>query len=246
MFARFDIEKERLEEFPQRLGTLLDEQLRKIEEIAAAKDAGYEDVIKRLEEMDEQRALFFTPLSHLNRVMNSEETKKAYEESIAQLSLFHSRVSQNRALYEKIKAIESDDIYRKRVLQNEIRDFRLSGADLDEEGKRELEEIDLKLSELSNRFAQNLLDATNSWEMVVESEEDVEGIPEEELAKARFEEDGRVKYRFTLQMPSYIAYMTYGPNRELREKIYRAYTTRAPENAEVIDEILRLRDQRLL
>ena len=244
MFARFDIEKERLEEFPQRLGTLLDEQLRKIEEIAAAKDAGYEDVIKRLEEMDEQRALFFTPLSHLNSVMNSEETKKAYEESIAQLSLFHSRVSQNRALYEKIKAIESDDIYRKRVLQNEIRDFRLSGADLDEEGKRELEEIDLKLSELSNRFAQNLLDATNSWEMVVESEEDVEGIPEEELAKARFEEDGRVKYRFTLQMPSYIAYMTYGPNRELREKIYRAYTTRAPENAEVIDEILRLREKK--
>ncbi len=227
--------------FPKELDALLTRQKAAINDLASSESDDYDAIVKPLEEMDEERSLFFTPLSHLNSVLNSEATQKAYEQSLPLLSRFHSEISQNTALFEKLKRIKTDNLQRRKVLENEIRDFRLSGAELPEAQKKELEAIDLELSELSNRFSQNLLDATNAYELIVDNEEDVAGLPESDLAAACFEEEGRVKYRFTLQIPSYLAYMTYGPNRELREELYRAYTTRAPENAAVIDRILELR-----
>ncbi len=244
MFTQFDLKDSELSCFPDRLKEMLDRQLQTISDIAESNSTEYDKVVKPMEEMDEERSLLFTPLSHLNSTMNSENTKDAYEKCIPLLSKFHSEISQNRALYEKFKSIKTDDEEKLKVLSNEIRDFVLSGAELPDEKKKRIEEIDLRLSELSNRFSQNLLDATNAWEMIVENPEDVEGIPESELKRAEFEEDGKIKYRFTLQIPDYIAYITYGPNRELREEIYRAYNTRAPENAEVIDEILALRNEK--
>ena len=101
----------------------------------------------------------------------------------------------------------------------------------------------MRKSELANDFSQNLLDATATYEKIIENEKDVEGIPPSDLAAAEFEEGGKKKWRFTLQMPSYVAYMTYGPNREIREEIYRAYVTRAPENGAIIDELLALRKE---
>ncbi|WP_457606296.1 M3 family metallopeptidase [Nitratifractor sp.] len=242
MFQPFRIDD--LETFPQKLETLLEKQKRRIDELATSESDDYDAILKPLEEMDEERSLFFTPLSHLNSVLNSEETRKAYEASLPLLSRFHSEVAQNEALFAKLKRIETKDLERRKVLENEIRDFRLSGAELPPEQKKELEAIDLELSELSNRFSQNLLDATNAYELIVEDPADVERIPESDLGAARFEEKGVTKWRFTLQIPSYLAYMTYGPNRRLREELYRAYTTRAPENAAVIDRILELRQQK--
>jgi oligopeptidase A len=102
----------------------------------------------------------------------------------------------------------------------------------------------LKLSQLSNTFSQNLLDATNAFEMVVEDFEDVKEIPQSDLALASFEEEGKTYYKFTLQMPSYLAYITYGSNRKLREHIYKAYTTRAKNNQKIIDQILTLKLER--
>ncbi len=233
-----------LERFPDELEALLKRQKEQIDAIVRSDANDYENVVKPLEDLDEERELFFTPLSHLNSVMNSEETRKAYEASLPLLSRFHSELAQNEALYAKLRAIESDRLERRKVLENEIRDFRLSGAELDAAGKKELEAIDLELSELSNRFSQNLLDATAAFEMVVDDPADVEGIPESDLEAARFEEEGRTKWRFTLQIPSYLAYMTYGPNRTLRERLYRAYVTRAPENGPVIDRILELRHKK--
>jgi len=125
-----------------------------------------------------------------------------------------------------------------------LRDFKLSGVDLPEEKKKRLEAIDLRLSELNNHFSQNLLDATNAYELIIEDPKDVEGIPESDLELAKTEKDGKTVWRFTLQIPSYMAYMTYGPNRQLRETLYKAYVTRAPENQAVIDEILQLRDEK--
>ncbi|MCW9025833.1 MAG: M3 family metallopeptidase, partial [Thiovulaceae bacterium] len=130
-----------------------------------------------------------------------------------------------------------------RVLELNIQGFELSGAHLDDETKKRLAEINLKKSELQNDFSQNLLNATNAYEKIIIDEKDVDGIPQSDLDNARFEEDGETKYRFTLQMPSYISYMTYGPNRDIRQEIYKAYVSRAPENAEIIDELLALRHE---
>ncbi|WP_457595821.1 M3 family metallopeptidase [Hydrogenimonas sp.] len=239
MFIDFKIPD--YDRFPKELDALLAELESSVEALLAKERRDYRDFVRPFMEGFERLDRFFTPLSHLNSVENSESTQKAYEACLPKLSHFHTRLSQNRALYEAFLAVEGATSAQREVLRQEIRDFRLSGVDLDDEQKARLEAIDLRLSELNNRFAQNLLDATNAYELIVEDEKDVAGIPESDLKQAETVKDGKKVWRFTLQAPSYMAYMSYGPNRELRETLYRAYTTRAPENAEVIDEILRLR-----
>ena len=241
-FQEFKIDN--LETFPNELERLLASQLATINELSSNDDYSYQGVIKPMQDLDEELGNFFTPLSHLNSVENSEATQKAYEACLPQLSKFSSAVSQNEALYTKLKKISSDDAEQKRVLEHDVRDFVLSGAELSQEKKKELEEINLKLSELGNNFSQNLLNATNAFEMIIEDERDVAEIPESDLAVARTEIEGKTVYRFTLQIPSYLAYMTYGSNRAKREEMLRAYVSRAPENAEVIDQLLALRQQK--
>ena len=110
--------------------------------------------------------------------------------------------------------------------------------------KKRLEEISLQLSELSNQFSQNLLNATNAYELIIEDPQDVKGMPQHDIEAAKEEIDGKSVYKFTLQIPSYLAYMTYGPNREYRKELSKAYNTRAPQNAEVIDKILSLKQEK--
>lgn len=242
MFQEFKINN--LEQFPQELEKLLDQQRTVINNITTSNDTSYEKVLKPLQDLDEELGLFFTPLSHLNSVMNSEETQKAYEESIPLLSKFSSEMAQNEALFQKIEQIETNDDEAKTVVSHEVRDFVLSGVKLPEEKKKRMEEISLKLSELSNQFSQNLLDATNAFELIIEELKDVEGMPQSDIDAAKEEVAGKTVYKFTLQIPSYLAYMTYGPNREYRKALSKAYSTRAPENAEVIDQILALKQEK--
>lgn len=240
-FQEFKLDK--LETFPNALEALLARQLNDIETITQSDTTAYAEVIKPLQDLDEELANFFTPLSHLNSVNNSEATQKAYEASLPQLSLFHSKIAQNEALFEKMKQITVTDAEQQKVLDDSIRDFVLSGAELPMEQKKRLEAINLRLSELSNSFSQNLLNATNAYELIIEDEQDVAGIPESDLSLARTEQEGKTVYKFTLQTPSYLAYMTYGPNRQYRQALSQAYSSRSPENAAVIDEILMLRDE---
>ena len=242
MFQTFRIES--LETFPDRLEKLLNRQRKTIKTITENTATEYSDILKPLQDLDEELNLFFTPLAHLNAVGNSGATQKAYEASLPLLSKFSSEMAQNTALFAKIEQIQTDDPEASTVVKHEIRDFVLSGAKLPEAEKKQLEEISLRLSELSNHFSQNLLDATNAYELIIENAEDVKGIPESDLANARIEKEGEKVYRFTLQIPSYLAYMTYGPNRAHREVLYKAYSTRAPENAAVIDEILMLKNEK--
>ncbi len=147
--------------------------------------------LNRLQDLDEELGLFFTPLSHLNSVMNSEETQKAYEESIPLLSKFSSEMAQNEALFKKIEAIKADSKEAKKVLEHEVRGFVLSGVNLPENKKKRMEEISLKLSELSNQFSQNLLDATNAYELIIEDKKDVEGMPQSDIDAAKEEIEGK-------------------------------------------------------
>jgi len=242
IFQEFKIDH--LEEFPVRLEELLNKQRTVINTITENGETGYSQTLKVLQDLDEELGLFFTPLSHINAVMNSEGTQKAYEASIPLLSKFSSEMAQNSALFEKIEKIEVSGEEEKSVVSHEIRDFVLSGVKLPPKEKKRMEEITLRLSELSNAFSQNLLNATNAYELVIKDEKDVEGMPEHDIAAARTKIDGKTVYKFTLQIPSYLAYMTYGPNRSYREALSKAYSTRAPENAKVIDQILALKQEK--
>ncbi|MGB5505132.1 MAG: M3 family metallopeptidase [Sulfurovum sp.] len=242
MFQEFKINN--LEQFPQDLDALLNQQREIINSITTNNEVSYEKVLKPLQDLDEELGLFFTPLSHLNSVMNSEETQKAYEESIPLLSKFSSEIAQNEALFKKIETIKANSDEAKKVVEHEIRDFVLSGVNLPDEQKKRMEEISLKLSELSNQFSQNLLDATNAYELIITDANDVEGLPQSDIDAAQEEVEGKTVYKFTLQIPSYLAYMTYGPNREFRKELSKAYATRAPENAKVIDQILALKNEK--
>ena len=242
MFQNFQLDN--LENFPKALETLLNEQRTMIDEITHSDEKGYEKVLKPLQDLDEELGLFFTPLSHLNSVMNSDETQKAYEESLPLLSKFASEMAQNEALFKKIEEIKARTEEAKKVVAHEVRDFVLSGVKLPEAKKKRMEEISLKLSELSNNFSQNLLDATNAYELIITEAKDVEGLPQSDIDAAKEEADGQTVYKFTLQIPSYLAYMTYGPNRGYRKELSKAYATRAPENAAVIDQILALKQEK--
>ncbi len=242
MFQEFKINN--LEQFPKELDTLLNQQRTIIKNITNSDENSYEKVLKPLQDLDEELGLFFTPLSHLNSVMNSEETQKAYEESLPLLSKFSSEMAQNEELFKKIEQIKTTSDESKTVVKHEVRDFVLSGVKLSEEKKKRMEEISLSLSELSNQFSQNLLDATNAFELIIEEVKDVEGMPQSDIDAAKEKVDGKTVYKFTLQIPSFLAYMTYGPNREYRKVISKAYSTRAPKNAEVIDQILALKQEK--
>ncbi len=244
-FLHFEVD---LENFIEDLRQRVAKNEEEIRRLLAMEPKTYENFIKPLEDMEEDLELFFTPLSHINSVNNSERTQQIYAEALPIITEYSTKISQNLELYNAYKAIYENEKERlsqaqKRVLELNIQGFELSGAHLDDATKERLAQINLRKSELANEFSQNLLDATNAFEKIVEDPKDVEGIPQSDLDAARFEEDGKTKWRFTLQMPSYIAYMTYGPNRAIRKEIYKAYVTRAPQNGEIIDELLSLRQE---
>ena len=242
-FVKFEC---KLDTFINDLKNILDKNNKKIELLLKQEFKTYASFVKQMQIMDEELEIFFTPLSHLNAVKNSDTTQEVYSESLPLITEYSTNISQNIDIYKAYKEIQENENKslnheQKRVLKLNIQGFELSGAHLDADTKKRLAEINLRKSELQNDFSQNLLDATNAYEKIITDAKDVDGIPQSDLENAKFEDNGETKYRFTLQMPSYIAYMTYGPNREIRKEIYKAYVSRAPENAKIIDELLELR-----
>ena len=248
MFKEFHIEN--FENSSKLLEELLNNSRVEVEKLLEIKNKTYKNFVLPFAEIGEKINEFITPIFHLDSVKNSKITSKVYEECLPIISKYESEISQNENIYTSFKNIQSNEKstlnnIQLKVLENEIRDFELSGCQLENNKKQRLEEIDLALGELSHKFSQNILEATNSFSLIIENFEDVKEIPKSDLELAKFEEDGKTKYKFTLQMPSYIAYMTYGTSREKREELYKAYTTRAPQNGEIIEKILALKDEKV-
>jgi oligopeptidase A len=238
------------ENSPKKIAQLIEENKTKLKELLLIQDKTYDNFMVPYEIMSEKFNETITPIFHIDNVKNSKITQKVFDESIPLISIYTSQLSSNEELFDAIlniykKEKNSLDNEQIKVLENEIRDFKLGGCGLNDKDKKTLEEINLKLSELSKEFSQNLLDATNSWEMIIDNFKDVKDVPKSDLENAKFtdEKDGKVKYKFTLQMPSYIAYITYGTNRAKREEIYKAYCTKAPKNGKLIEQILSLKKQ---
>lgn len=227
---------------------LLKDNRKKLSKLLKIKNKTYHNFVKPYMEMSALIEYFSTMIYHLDGVKNSKKTQRAVNEIDPLLTEYFTDLSQNEEIYKaffNISKTESNKLTtaQNKVLELEIRDFKLGGCGLDENKKMRLKEINLNLSRLSISFSQNLLDATNEFEMIIENEEDVKNIPQSDKELAKFEDEGKTKYKFTLKGPSFMSYMTYGNNRELREKIYKAYNTRAPQNTGLITQILALRDE---
>ncbi len=234
------------------LKDLIVQNEKKLEKLLKIENKTYQNFVVPYQLMAEKLDIFCTPIFHIDSVKNSDETQEVYSQCLPLISLYETKISQNEKTYQSFKDIQHNqnsslNIEQQKVLENEIRDFKLGGCGLSDEKKDRLKDINLKLSELSKEFSQNLLDATNAWEMIIENKEDIKEIPKSDLECAKFidkDDNDKEKYKFTLQMPSYIAYITYGTSRIKREEIYKAYCTRAPQNGKLIEQILQLKNEK--
>ncbi|VXA80991.1 MULTISPECIES: oligopeptidase A [Aeromonas] len=231
----------------------------KISDVLAQRDSHtWDSLIAPLEEVNDRLARVWSPVSHLNSVLNSEALRAAHDACLPLLSEFQTYVGQHEGLYQAYLGLfESDDFPRldgaqRKEIQNTLRDFRLSGIGLSAEAQQRYGEIQARLSELASRFSNNVLDATQGWTKLVSDEAELAGLPQSVLAAARqlAEQKGQQGWLFTLDIPSYLPVMMYADNRELRAELYEVFTTRASDqgpnagkwdNSAIMTELLTLR-----
>lgn len=218
----------------------------------------WDNLVQPIDEMDEKFSRAWSPVSHLNSVKNSPELREAYEACLPLLSQYSTWVGQHKPLYKAYKQLKDSNHFenlskaQKKVINNALRDFELSGIGLADDKQKRYGEIVAKLSELSSQYSNNVLDATMGWSKLITNIEDLSGMPESALAAAKEqakakEQDG---WLLTLDIPSYLPVMTYCDNRDLRFELYQAYNTRASDqgpnagkwdNTEIIKQIISLR-----
>ena len=192
-----------------------------------------------LEDATESLGRSWSVISHLNSVADTPELRAAYGEMLPQVTAFFSSLSQNLALYEKFKVIQSSSEFsklgmaQKKVIENALRDFRLGGAELTDAQKPRFAQIQDEQAILSKAFSDHVLDATDGFVHLITDEAELAGLPEDAIAAAAdtAKQKNLEGWAFTLHFPSYYPVMQYSENRALRQLMYQAYVTRASELA---------------
>ncbi|MBS4098384.1 MAG: M3 family metallopeptidase [Sulfuricella sp.] len=218
----------------------------------------WENFVGVLEDANERLSRAWGQVSHLNSVMNSPELREAYNANLPLITAYYADLSQNEVLFEKYKKLRISPLFesltgeQQKIIENELRDFRLGGAELPPQDKVRFKVIQEELSSLGAKFEENLLDATNAFSLYIEGEKELSGIPADEIQAARdaAAQDGKTGWKFTLRAPSWLPVMQYADNRNLRERMYREYVTRASEfgniewdNTPLICQLLALRKE---
>ena len=223
----------------------------------------WDNLIAPLETMDDRISRAWSPVSHMNSVVNSDALRDVYNECLPILSEYGTEMGQHEGLYKAYRQIADGEEYtqldmaQKKVIDNALRDFRLSGIELDQEKRDRYKKVLQDLSRLTSKYSDNVLDATNAWHKQITDEALLEGLPEsaKSLAKQTAEQRELDGWVFTLEFPSYYPVITYAENRELREEMYTAYVTRASEkgphagqwdNSQTMEQIMALRHEAAL
>ncbi|MDF2446909.1 MAG: oligopeptidase [Moraxellaceae bacterium] len=245
------------------IDAILSENRAAIERLVQQEQAhtiSWESVPAVMEHLQDRLDQAWAPVSHLNAVMNSEAWRAAYNEALPKLAAYGTELGQNEELFRVYETLEKGDGFahlaaaQQKTIRNALRDFRLSGIGLSEEKKQRFAEIAERLAELCSRFSDNVLDATQAWDLVLPDATRLGGLPESALGllaalAQQKEQDG---FRITLDFPSYVAVMMHADDRALREQVYTAYVTRASDqgpqagrfdNSSLINEILALRHE---
>jgi oligopeptidase A len=229
--------------------------------LQATTEYTWENLIEPLENAEDKLNKAWSPVSHMNAVVNTDELRLAYNACLPKLSDYSTEMGQNEQLFNAYKVIADSsefatlDSVQRKIIQNALRDFRLSGVDLDNEKKQRYKTISQELSRLASNYEENLMDATNAWSKVIRNEQDLAGLPASALAQAKqtAESQDQDGWMITLQFPSYQAIMTYADDRGLRREHYEAYATRASDQASdneqwdnslLMEQILALRHEK--
>ena len=215
-------------------------------------------VVVPLENATERLSRAWGIVGHLNSVADSAELREVYNVQLPRVTQFWTELGQDTRLHSRYKALRASPEFatlspaRQRIIDNALRDFRLGGAELVSPARERYAEIQDRQAALSQKFSENLLDATNAFALFIDDESRLSGLPQDvrDAARAEAEADGRSGWKFTLRMPSYLPVMQYAEDRAFREQMYRAYVTRASDlgdaaldNAPLIAETLSLRHE---
>jgi len=220
----------------------------------------WQTLVEPITEVDDVLGKMWSPVSHMNSVVNSDELRDAYESCLPLLSEYGTFVGQHQQLFTAYQQLANSDEYKtldiaqQKVIDNAMRDFKLSGIALPEEDKKRYGEIVTRLSELSSTFGNHLLDATHAYSITITEESELAGLPDsaKEAAAELAKSQEKTGWLFTLDIPSYLPVMMYCDNQGLREKLYRGFVTRASDqgpnagefdNSAIMNELLSLRHE---
>jgi oligopeptidase A len=239
------------------ISQLLDQSRKLVEQLTSDDaPATWDNFAVPLTDNIEQLSRAWGIVGHLHSVNDIPEWREAYNGMLPEVSRFYAELGQNLKLFAKYKTIREGNEYaslsvaRRKIIDNEIRDFRLSGAELPEDKKPRFQAISEELASLSAKFSENLLDATNAFAEIVSDETELAGLPVDvrQAAREAADKEGKTGWKFTLHMPSYLPVMQYADSRRLRAAMYRAYATRSAEfgpseldNTPLVRRILELR-----
>jgi oligopeptidase A len=241
---------------------LLSENRNKVQSLLnSTNDYNWDNLLQKLEDMDDHLGRAWSPASHLHSVADNDQLREAYNACITKLSDYATEMGQNEALFHAYETIANSDAFnsltvaQQKTINNALRDFRLSGIDLDTKSKDRYKLIQQKLSKLQTKFEENLLDATQAWNKLITNQDELSGLPESALALAAqtAKNEDKEGWLFTLEFPSYMPVIQYADNAELRKEIYQAYVTRASnegpnagewDNSNNMVEILKYRTEK--
>lgn len=224
-------------------------------------DYNWENLVDPIDNADDRLNKAWSPVSHMNSVINSDALRAAYNACLPKLSQYSTEIGQNTGLFNAYRTIANSSqfnglsVAQQKVINNALRDFKLSGVDLDADKKQRYQAISQELSKLASTYEENLLDAGNAWNKLLDDVTQLAGLPESSLAQAQqaAAHEGKTGWLLNLQFPSYYAVMTYADNRDLRQEVYTAYCTRASDqgpnagkwdNSEIMERLLALRHEK--
>ncbi len=226
---------------------------------AAAQPATWTSVAEPIAAALDRLDRAWSIVRHLNAVVSTPALRDAYNGNLPKVTAFYTDLGQDERLHAKYKAIADSSEYtqlhpaQRKVVDNELRDFRLGGAELPEAQKARFKQVEEELASLSAKFDDNVLDATNAWAHYVDDRDALAGLPADVVAQARAEceAEDREGYKLTLRAPSYVPVLQYADDRDLRALVHRAYATLASDlgehpvhdNTAIIERILALRQE---
>ncbi|MFS1490918.1 oligopeptidase A [Vibrio splendidus] len=240
---------------------VIEECRNKIEQVLEGNTSpSWDNLVAPIDEVDDRLGRIWSPVSHMNSVVNSDELRDAYESCLPVLSEYGTWVGQHKGLFEAYKAIKASEAFsalnraQQKTITDALRDFELSGIGLPADEQHRYGEISKRQSELGSQFSNNVLDATMGWSKQITDVAELAGMPESALAAAQAAAEAKELegYLLTLDIPSYLPVMTYCDNQDLRKELYEAYVTRASDrgpnagkwdNTEIITEQLKLRHE---
>ena len=229
-------------------------------ESAVRDDADWESFAQPLEDLEDRLQKMWSPVSHLNAVADTEDLRDAYQNSLEKLTAYRAALGQNKTIFQGYRNIQAHadfsglDAAKRKVILNAVRDFRLSGVELEGKERARFKDIITDLATLSNKFEHNVMDATDGWVLLLDVPADLAGLPESAITLARktAESAGHSGWQFTLQAPSYMPFMRYSERSDLRRQMYEAFVTRASDrgpqadrwdNTTLMTQILGLRQE---